>query len=73
MVEVSADQYELVFAITGPFGVVNGKTFASKVENVAPLAFVEPKNPLGPEHLLGQFIVEEILKFPQSKGPVALE
>ena len=64
MVEVPADQYELVFAITGPLGVVYGKTFASEVENVTLLTFFEPKNPLGPEHFLGQLIVEEILKFP---------
>jgi hypothetical protein len=53
VVEVSADQHELVFAITGPFGVVYGKTFASEVENVTLLTFFEPKNPLGPEHFLG--------------------
>ena len=73
VVEVSADQYELVFAITGPFGVVNGKTLTSEVEDMALLAFVEPKNALRPEHFLGHLIVEKILKFPQSKRAVALE
>jgi hypothetical protein len=73
VVEVSADQHELIFSITRPFGVVNGKTLASEVEDVAFLAFVEPKNALRPEHFLRHLIVEEILKFPQSKGPVALE
>jgi hypothetical protein len=63
VVEVSADQHELVFAITGPLGVVYGKTFASEVENVTLVAFFEPKNPFGPKHFLGQLIVEEILKF----------
>jgi hypothetical protein len=53
VVEVSADQHELVFAITRPFRVINGKTFASEVKNVTLLTFFEPKNPLGPEHFLG--------------------
>ena len=73
VVEVSADQDELVFAITAPFGVINGKTLASEVEDVAFLAFVEPKNALRPEHFLGHLIVEKILKFPQSKRSIALE
>jgi hypothetical protein len=73
VVEVSADQHELVFSITGPFGVVNGKTLTSEVEDMALLAFVEPKNALRPEHFLGHLVVEEILKFPQSKRAVALE
>jgi hypothetical protein len=73
VVEVSADQHELVFAITAPFGVINGKTLASEVEDVALLALVEPKNALRPEHFLGHLVVEEILKFPQSKWAVALK
>ena len=73
MVEVSADQYELVFSITGPFGVVNGKTLTSEVEDMALLAFVEPKDALCSEYFLGHLVVEEILKFPQSKRAVALE
>jgi hypothetical protein len=73
VVEVSADQHELVFSITGPFGVVNGKTLTSEVEDMALLAFVEPKNALRPEHFLGHLIVEEILKFPQSKWAFAFE
>ena len=73
MVEVSADQYELVFPITGPFGVVNGKTLTSEVEDMALLAFVEPKDALCSEYFLGHLVVEEILKFPQSKRAVALE
>jgi hypothetical protein len=64
VVEVSADQHELVFAITGPLGVVNRKTLASEVKDVSLLAFVEPENAFGPEHLLWQLIIEEVLKFP---------
>ena len=52
VVEVSADQHELVFAIPAPFGVVNGKTLASEVKDVSLLALVEPKNALRPEHFL---------------------
>jgi hypothetical protein len=48
VVEVSADQHELVFSITRPLGVVNGKTLASEVKDVALLAFVKPKNALSP-------------------------
>ena len=65
VVEVFANQHDLVLAIAGgPVGVVDGEALAGQVEDVAPLAFVEPENAFGSEDGGGQLIVEEILEFP---------
>ena len=65
VVEVFANQHDLVLAIAGgPVGVVDGEALAGQVEDVATLAFVEPENAFGSEDGGGQLIVEEILEFP---------
>ena len=65
VVEVFANQHDLVLAIAGgPVGIVDGEALAGQVEDVAPLAFVEPENAFGPKDRGGQLIVEEILEFP---------
>ena len=73
VVDVAADQHQLIFAITGPVGVVDGKAFACQMEHMAAFAFVEPEDSLGPEHLLGHLVVEEVLELAQCKGPITLE
>ena len=65
MVDVAADQHQLIFAITGPVGVVDGKPFARQMEHVAAFAFVEPKDSLGSEHFLGHLVVQEVLELAQ--------
>ena len=39
VVNVAADQHQLIFAITAPVGVVDGKAFARQMEHMA--AFLE--------------------------------
>ena len=73
VVDVAADQHQLIFAITGPVGVVDGKAFACQMEHMAAFAFVEPQDSLGPEHLLGHLVVEEVLELAQCEGPITLE
>ena len=62
VVDVAADQHQLILAITGPVGVVDRKAFARQMEHMAAFAFVEPEDSLGPEHLLGHLVVEEVLE-----------
>ena len=73
VVNVAADQHQLVLAITGPVGVVNGKAFACQMEHMAAFAFVEPEDSLGPKHLLGHLVVEEVLELAQREGAITLE
>ena len=73
MVDVAADQHQLIFALTDPVGVVDGKAFACQMEHMAAFAFVEPQDSLGPKHLLGHLVVEEVLKLAQCEGSITLE
>ena len=73
MVDVAADQHQLIFAIPVPVGVVNGKAFACQMEHMAAFAFLEPEDSLGPEHLLGHLVVQEVLELAQCEGPITLE
>ena len=73
VVDVAADQHQLILAITGPVGVVDGKAFARQMEHMAAFAFVEPQDSLGPEHLLGHLVVEEVLELAQGEGAITLE
>ena len=73
VVDVAADQHQLILAITGPVGVVDGKAFARQMEHMAAFAFVEPQDSLGPEHLLGHLVVEEVLELAQREGAITLE
>ena len=73
MVDIAADQHQLILAITGPVGVVDGKAFARQMEHMSAFAFVEPQDSLGPEHLLGHLVVEEVLELAQGEGAITLE
>ena len=73
VVDVAADQHQLIFAITGPVGVVDGKAFARQVEHMAAFAFVEPQNSFGSKHFLGHLVVEEVLELAQGEGAITLE
>ena len=73
MVDVAADHHQLIFPITGPVGVVDGKAFACQMEHVAAFAFLKPEDSLGPEHLLGHLVVQEVLELAQGEGAIALE
>ena len=73
VVDVTANQHQLVLAIAGPIGVVDGKSFACQMEHVASFAFVEPEDSLGSEHLLGHLVVEEVLELAQGERSITLE
>ena len=73
VVDVTANQHQLVLAITGPVGVVDGKPFACQMEHMASFAFVEPEDSLGSEHLLGHLVVEEVLELAQGERSITLE
>ena len=73
MVDLAADQHQLIFAIPGPVGVVDGKAFSRQMEHVAAFAFVEPEDSFGSEHLLGHLVVEEVLELAQCEGHITLE
>jgi len=62
VVEVTADQHQLVLALALPFGVIDRETFAGQMKDMAPLTFVKPENPLGPKHAAGQLVVQEVLE-----------
>ena len=73
VVDVTANQHQLVLAITGPVGVVDGISFACQMEHVASFAFVEPEDSLGSEYLLGHLVVEEVLELAQGERSITLE
>ena len=66
MVEVSANDHQLVFAGSFPIGVIDREAFARQVEHMPPLAFLEPKNPLRAKDSGWKLVVEEVLKGPQA-------
>jgi len=65
VVQVLADQHQLVAAFARPIAVVDREALARQMEDVAPLALLEPEDALGAEHPPRQLIVEEILEFSQ--------
>ena len=73
VVEILADQHQLVLALPRPVAVVDGEAFARQVEHVATLAFVEPEDALGPEDPRWHLVVEEVLELAQGEGAVAAE
>ncbi len=73
VVEVLANEDDLVFGLASPFGVVEGEAFAAEVEDVAFGAFVEPEDAFGAEDGGGKLVVEEVLEFLDGKGAIALK
>ena len=73
MVEIPANDHQLVFTGPFPIGVVDREAFACQVEDMAPLALLKPKNSLGAKDGGWQLVVEEVLKSPQTEGFVCLE
>ena len=71
MVEVLANEHQLIFGGTFPFIVIQGKALAAEVENVALGAFLKPEDALGPKDRFRQLIIEEILKLANGKGAIA--
>ena len=62
VLQVTADQHELVFAFTRPVAVIDRKAFSSQMEHMTPLALLEPEDSLGAEHAFRELVVEEVLE-----------
>jgi hypothetical protein len=73
VVEVLADQDELVFGLgtVFPLVVIEGEPLAAEVEDVAFGAFVEPEDAFGSEDVGAELVVEEVLEFADAEGPIA--
>jgi len=73
VIEIAADDHQLILAGADPVAVIDREAFACQVEDMAPLALVEPENALGAEDGRRQLVVEEILEFAQGKRPITSE
>lgn len=73
MIEILANEHELVFGLTLPLIIIQGKALAAEVEDMPLGAFVKPENAFGPENILRQLIVEEVLELTDGKGAIALK
>ena len=73
MVDVAADQNQLILAIAGPVGVIERKSITRQMEHMAVFAFVEPQDSFGPEHLFGHLVVQEVLELAQGEGAITLK
>ena len=73
VVDVAADQNQLILAITGPVGVIERKSITRQMEHMAVFAFLEPEDSLCSEHLFGHLVVQEVLEFAQGEGAITLE
>ena len=62
MVDVAADQHQLILSIARPVGVIERKSIARQMEHMAVFAFVEPEDSLGSEHLFGHLVVQKVLE-----------
>ena len=71
VVEITADDHQLIFAFTWPLTVVNRESLAGEMEHVAPLTFVEPEDAFGAEYRGRELIVEEVLELAQREGAIA--
>ena len=73
MVDVAADQHQLILAIAGPVGVIERKSIARQMEHMAVFTFVEPEDSLCPEHLFRHLFVQEVLELAQGERAITLE
>ena len=73
MLQVTADQHQLVLAFTSPVAVIDGEAFSGQMEHMTALTLLEPKNSLGAEHALRQLVVEEVLERSQIERARACE
>ena len=73
VVDVAADQHQLILAIAGPVGVIERKSIARQMEHMAVFTFVEPEDSLCPEHLFRHLFVQEVLELAQGERAITLE
>ena len=73
VVDVAADQNQLILAIAGPVGVIERKSITRQMEHMAVFAFLEPEDSLCSEHLFGHLVVQEVLELAQRERAITLE
>ena len=73
VIQVAANDYQLVLAFTGPVTVIDREALACQVEHMPAFTFVEPKNAFSPEDGGWQLVVEEVLEFAQGKRSITAE
>lgn len=73
MIQVLANQHQLVLELALPLRIVQRETLAAEVEDMAFGAFIKPENALSPKDRLRQLVVEKMLKLANGKGTVTLE
>ena len=73
VVDVAANQHQLILAIAGPVGVIERKSIARQMEHMAVFTFVEPEDSLCPEHLFRHLFVQEVLELAQGERAITLE
>ena len=73
MVEVAANDHQLVLALTRPLAVIDRKALAGQMEHVAAFTLVEPQDAFGAEHRCRKLVVEEVLEFAQRERSITAE
>ena len=68
-----ANEHQLVFGGPFPFFIIEGKPFAAQVKNMPLRALLKPENAFCSENILGELVVQKILKLANSKGAIALK
>jgi hypothetical protein len=72
MIEVAADQHQLVCHRPGPMALVEGEPLVDEVENVSLLALVDADQAFGTKDIVRQ-LFEKMLKLIGRKRPVGFE
>ena len=72
MLEIAADQHQLVRDRPEPMVFVEGEPLADEVEYVSPLALIDADQAFGAKHIVRQ-LLEKMLKPIGSKGSIGLE
>jgi len=71
-IEIATNQHELVPRLAFAFAFIQGESLGHEVENVAFVAFGNPKEALAAIDVIGKPL-EEVLKSLRGKGPLALK
>ena len=68
MIQIAADQHQLVFARIRPIGVIDREAFPCQVEDVSALAFLKPENSFGAKDFLGSWLSRKFWNLRSDKG-----
>ena len=73
MVNLLADQHQLILSVAGPVAVVDREALSGQMEHMTPLTLVEPEDAFGSEDFRRHLVVKKILELSQRKGPITLK